>query len=246
MTSSSSSRTLSWSYSRLIDFEQCRYRYKLKYHDKVPEEKSPAADRGTAIHQMAEDWVAGKGKQQPLELRHFETEFDTLRREYAEGRVSLEGEWGFARDWKIAPYKTAALRMKADSVHFNRKEDSAIVIDYKTGQRFGNEIKHGEQVMLYTLAVAIREPWVQSITGELWYLDKNEISTVTYTRKQAMGFVKMFDARSTRMFNAEEFPPNPNIYSCKWCPYGPAKGNQCPHGVTQSAMSISEYRQKFG
>lgn len=26
---------MSWSYSKLLDFEQCRYRYKLKHEDRV-------------------------------------------------------------------------------------------------------------------------------------------------------------------------------------------------------------------
>jgi hypothetical protein len=106
----------SWSYSKLIDFEQCRYRAKLKHIDRVPEQKSEAADRGTAIHQLAEDFVIGKIKVLPTELRRFEDEFFVLLREHKAKRVSLEGEWGFNTEWLPHDYKTAWLRMKADAV----------------------------------------------------------------------------------------------------------------------------------
>ena len=238
---------MSWSYSKLLDFEQCKYRFRLKHVDRVPEEKSEAADRGTAIHTMAEHWVEGKGKTLPAELRHFTDEFNALRREYAAGNVSLEGEWGFDENWQPAPYRTAWLRMKADGVAFQKNRTKAIVIDYKTGKKWGNEIKHGEQVQLYACAVAIREPKVKELEVELWYLDKDDITPVTYTREQALSFIKPFDRRARkidRAFNSNAFEPNPNVFSCQWCPYGPNKGNQCEHGITQ-AISISDYRKKY-
>lgn len=238
----------SWSYSRLIDFEQCPYRYKLKYLDKLPEGEKAAADRGTAIHQAAEDYVRGLSKKLAPELNKFEHEFVAMRREFKEGNVSLEGEWGFARDWSAhSNWRTAWLRMKADAVVFRKAEASAIVIDHKTGRRFGNELKHGEQVQLYALATAIREPWVKNIHVELWYIDQDELVPNIYTREQALSFVRPFDNRASKIekaHDADKFPPNPNVFTCKWCPYGPNKTNVCPHGMT-SSMTIADYRKKY-
>lgn len=236
---------MSWSYSKLICYEQCRYRYKLQHIDRIPEDKSPAADRGTAIHQLAEDYVTGKLKSLPTELMKFADDFSALRTRYAEGVVAVEQEWGFDKSWLPHEYKYAWLRMKADAVAFDPKKTSAIVIDYKTGSKWGNEIKHGEQVQLYALATAIRVPSVKTIQVELWYLDKDDITQNTYTREQAISFTHGFTKRANKMEDAKEFGPNPNIFTCKWCPYGPNKGKQCPHGVTESLMSISDYRKKF-
>lgn len=244
---------MSWSYSKLLDFEQCRYRYRLKHIDKVPEEKHEAADRGTAIHQMAEDFVGGKIRSLPTELLKFDDDFLALRARYTEKRVSLEGEWGFDRQWEPTVYKTAWLRMKADAVAFDRAKDptEAIVIDYKTGKKWGNEIKHGEQVQLYALATAIRQPTVKKITVELWYLDKDDLTNNVYTREQAISFIKPFDRRASLIDKAHEtgqFPANPNAFSCQWCPYGPNKGKQCEHGIRgdgSGSMSIADYRKRF-
>jgi len=238
---------MSWSYSKLLDFEQCKLRYKLKHIDRVPEEKSPAADRGTAIHTLAEKFVDGRLKSLPTELMKFQDDFCALRERYSNGLVSNEGEWGFDQNWQPAVYKTAWLRMKADSVAFNKNRTEAIVIDFKTGKKWGNELKHGEQTQLYSLATAIRNPTVKKIIAELWYLDKDDLTTVTYTREHALSFIKGFDKRAKRIDAAlmgGVFEPNPNMISCQYCAYGPQKGNQCPHGYTAS-MTIATYRRKY-
>lgn len=235
----------SWSYSKLIDFEQCPYRFKLKHVDRVPEEKSDAADRGTHIHSLAEEFTNGKLKLLAPELRHFKDEFEVLRREYKAKTVSLEGEWGFNKDWEIHDYRTAWLRMKADAVMHRKDNATAIVIDFKTGKKFGNEIKHGEQVQLYALATAIREPWIKNITVELWYLDLDDITTTEYSRTQAISFLPGFEKRANKIFACKNFEPRANVFTCKWCSYGPNKQNVCEFGITGSE-SVASYRQRFG
>ena len=235
----------SWSYSKLLDFEQCPLRFKMKHVDRIPEEKSPAADRGTHIHSLAEDFTNGKLKSLAPELRHFSDEFEVLRREYKAKAVSLEGEWGFANSWEPHDYRTAWLRMKADAVLHKQDSAEAVVIDFKTGKKFGNEVKHGEQVQLYALATAIREPWIKNITVELWYLDLDDLTANTYTRTQALSFIPGFEKRAMKIFNTKSFEPRANVFTCKWCPYGPGKGDQCPHGVTGSE-TVANYRKRFG
>jgi CRISPR/Cas system-associated exonuclease Cas4 (RecB family) len=234
------------SYSRLLDFEQCKLRAKMKHVDRIPEEKHEAAERGTAIHQMAEDFVRGKGTHLPTELLKFDDEFVAMRREFKLGKVSLEGEWGFDKDWMPADYKAAWLRMKADLVYFPTKTH-AIVVDFKTGGSWGKEITHGEQVQLYIIATLIRNPELQSVRGELWYTDRDELTHKTYTRAEALRYVQPFDKRMKKVTSATTFPSNPNVFTCKYCPYGPAKGGQCPDGVLAFGdTAMKQYRRKFG
>lgn len=233
------------SYSKLIDFEQCKYRVKLKHIDKIPEEKSEAADRGTKIHLAAEHYVRGKIKQLPQELRKFAVEFEALRARFKKKQVSLEGEWGFNHNWEPCDYKHAWLRIKADAV-IHIDTTNAVVVDFKTGKSFGNEIKHGEQIQLYAIATLLRHPELENITVELWYLDVDDLVTRTMTRAQALRHMQPFEKRLVRITKATEFPANPNIFSCKWCAYGPAKGNQCEFGVTSTGhANLSNYRKRF-
>ncbi len=226
-----------WSFSRIQDFEQCKRRAKLKYLDKIPEPERPlppgktehANDRGTRIHDAGERFARG-GIELVPELQKFKPEFERLKALYATGNVSLEGEWAMDRSWEPVAWASsdAWLRLKLDALVFLSPTE-AVAIDYKTGKRYGNEVKHNEQLQLYQLVTFLRYPKLETIHVELWYLDVDELVTVTYTRNQGLRFRRSFENRGNAMTTCTEFPPNPNIFSCKYCPY---KGTEhCDRGV---------------
>lgn len=146
----------SWSISRVQVFEQCQWRAKLQWLDKLPDlQPKTAADRGTAIHQEAEDYVRSKI---PLtnNLRHFAVDLAALQKHHAQGRVTCEEEWAYDRDWKVTDWRSGWLRLKCDAVcHIDRSH--VVVIDYKglerstliptpTGWTTMGEIRVGEEL----------------------------------------------------------------------------------------------------
>lgn len=220
----------SWSFSRLLVFEQCPYRYKLQHLDKIPDlQPKTAADRGTAIHQEAEDYVLSKGNL-THNLRHFEQDLAALRTYADKGLVVCEEEWGFDRDWRISDWKLAWLRLKCDAVCWLTK-NHLVVVDYKTGKRFGNEIKHARQLQLYALCSLIRYPAIEKVTCELWYLDQNELASFEMHPKQLNKYLKIFDRDGRAVTDCKKFEPRANIDSCKYCPYHVSKQGDCPYGV---------------
>ena len=235
----SNERIKAWSYSRLVDFEQCKLRAKLKYIYRIPEPARPlppgktehANDRGTRIHDAAERFVRGGVELLP-ELKSFSTEFHDLRNKYEHGMVSLEGEWAVNKDWEPVAWgdRDAWARIKLDAF-VRLSKTHAVVIDYKTGKKFGNEIKHAEQTQLYQLAAFLRYPELETIDVELWYTDQDDLTHMKYTRSQGMRFFQNFNQRGIAMTSAEEFPPSPNVFACKWCPYGPRGTGDCDKGV---------------
>jgi hypothetical protein len=216
----------SWSHSRVVDFEKCKNMAFLKYVRRIPEPERPlrpgqtehANDRGTRVHDGNELYVRGKGDM-PSESKSFRTEMEALQRLFELGKVSLEGEWGFDRAWEICDYKVAWLRMKLDALVFLSPQE-AVAIDYKTGKKFGNEIKHGEQLMLYQLATFLRYPGLEEVHTELWYLDHDELTQKTFTRAQGLRFKRNWEQRGNAITTCTTFPPNPNRWSCQYCPYG--------------------------
>lgn len=226
-----------WSFSRIQDFEQCKRRAKLKYLDKIPEPERPlppgktehANDRGTRIHDAGERFARG-GIELIPELQKFKPEFERLKALYATGNVSLEGEWAMDRSWEPVAWASsdAWLRLKLDALVFLSPTE-AVAIDYKTGKRFGNEVKHNEQLQLYQLVTFLRYPKLETIHVELWYLDVDELVTVTYTRNQGLRFRRSFENRGNAMTTCTEFPPNSNVFSCRWCPY--KNTEHCDKGV---------------
>ena len=226
----------SWSHSKLVEFEKCKYRAFL-LHDsvgKVPEPERPlrpgqtehANDLGTRIHEAAELFVRGTDPFLP-EMKTYQAEFEALQRLCAAGKVSLEGEWGMDINWEPCEWKKAWHRVKLDALVFLSKTE-AIAIDYKTGKKFGNEIKHGEQLQLYQLNTFLRYPELEIVHTELWYLDIDELTSMTYRRAQGLRFKNSWHGRGTKLTTCTEFPPNANIWSCKFCMYGPWAGPNAP------------------
>lgn len=228
-----------WSYSRLSVFEQCPLRARLAYVDKIPEPARPLPagkiehpnERGTRIHTGAELYVTKDVELLP-ELVPFKEEIDQLKALFKDGKVSVEGEWAYDSEWVPTSWlsDTAWLRMKLDAmVHIS--DTAAAVIDHKTGKKSGNEIKHAEQGQLYQLGAFMRFPKLEKVTVEFWYIDQDDITRHDFTREQGMKFFNSLNERAKRMTDATFFPPKPNIYNCRWCPYGPRGTKHCDVGV---------------
>lgn len=235
----------SWSHSRAVDFEACKFKAWLKYDQKIPEPERPlppgktehANDRGTRVHTGAELYVSGQDDVILPEMERFSSEFVLLRVLHEEGLVSLEGEWGMGLDWAPSEWHSAWLRLKLDAiVHWSPQY--ATVIDYKTGKIFGNEVKHSEQLQLYQLVTFLRYPKLETIEAELWYLDHGEVARKIYTRDQGLRFLQRWESRGLKITTATEFPPNPNKFSCKWCPYGPWGTGHCEVGVKDGYQPV--------
>jgi hypothetical protein len=227
------------SYSKLGDFEKCKFYAYLKHDQRIPEPQRPlkpgqteqANDRGTRYHTNCEEYVLGKTDELLPDINAaFGPELDLMRVLHEDGMVSLEGQWGYDLDWNVTDWFKARIRMKLDSIVFH-DPTHATVIDYKTGRKFGNEIKHNEQLRFYTLGALMRYPKLQKVTAELWYLDQKDITSVTMTRLQGLAFRQNFDGRIKKLVTAADFPPNPNKFSCRWCQYGPWNGGQCQKGM---------------
>ena len=212
-----------WSFSALQKFEQCAYFTKLKVVDKAPQPErdpnSPAA-RGERLHNAAEEYVRGETDHLPPELKNFVDHLNRLRELHLQGKVEMEEEWAYDLqltpvDWKA---KEAWLRLKLD-VHVTLDKRTAVIIDYKSGKRFGNEVKHQQQGALYAAVSAMRLPDVEKFVVEFWYIDQNETTQTTYTRRQANMAWAKFRERALAMTTATKFPAKPSEPNCKFCDY---------------------------
>ena len=102
---------------------------------------------------------------------------------------------------------------------------------HNTGRKFGNEIKHAEQLQLYQLATFMRYPQLQTVHAELWYLDQNETTSQKFSRAMGLRYRDKFTKRGDALTACEDFPAAANIHACRWCQYGPWGGGQCAEGV---------------
>jgi CRISPR/Cas system-associated exonuclease Cas4 (RecB family) len=231
-----------WSYSGLKTFEACPQHAYLRKHGSVREESGPAAERGTEIHQIAEDYVAGKlDETPPPQLEKFSREFRELRERFSAGDVILEERWGFTHEFNPCTWEDRDvlwLRSALD-VFVRENKTDALVIDHKTGQRFGNELAHSTQLQLYTICAFEKFLELEHITAQCWYLDKGGKLEKSYTRAEAAIFTPRWVNRALKMTTATEFPTRASAYNCKWCHF---KDNICPayNGENNTTLVVSE------
>lgn len=210
-----------WSMSRLFDFEACPYSVYLGKVKKMPTPSGPAAERGTQVHNHIEGYIQGQHGDVIKEMRGFIKLIDLLREEYAEARVEVEGDWAFNRTWETIEWAhpNAWARFKLDALHW-QSETSAMVIDWKTGRKFGNELKHNQQGMGYAIAAFRRYPNLEFIDVKFAYLDQNDELRGSYTRQQAELLQPGLEKRADIMTTCTDFEPRPSFHACRWCPHG--------------------------
>jgi hypothetical protein len=209
------------SFSGLSNFEKCPYHSYLSKVKKCPDVAGAAAQRGTEIHDKAENFITGQsGDDLPKELIKFKELFEDLRARYPEGLIHVEEDWAFTREWDETGWSddNTWLRMKLDALD-RQSDTSAKVYDWKTGRKFGNEVKHGQQALLYVIATFIKYPELEFVEANMIYTDKGEKMTTAYSRDQAMLFFDRYNLRFNQATTCVDFKPTPNASACKWCPH---------------------------
>lgn len=209
-----------WSMSRLADFETCPYSVYLTRVEKMPSPSGPAAERGSKIHAHIEGYIEGQHEEVIKEMRGFIKLIDLLREGYTQATVEIEGDWAFDRVWTPVGWSEndAWARFKLDAL-YRESDTSAMVIDWKTGRKFGNEMKHSQQGMGYAIAAFARYPELEYVSVKFAYLDQNDELTGSYTRQQAALLRPGLEERADRMTTCTEFAPHPSFHACRWCPH---------------------------
>jgi len=210
-----------WSYSRYALYKQCPAKAKYKHIDKLPDPGSPAMERGTEIHALAERYAKGDLKKLPAELAKFKAEFLALKKL----NPLCEQEWAFTKEWKPTGWfdKECWVRVKTDAA-YELESGEAHVIDHKTGKVRTGE--YAEQMELYALAGLLMFPKARQVWTRLWYLDHGEEETALFMRKDLPMLIRKWNARTKPMLSDERFAPRPGYY-CGWCPYSKEKGGPC-------------------
>jgi len=197
-----------WSFSALMTFEQCPYKYFVEQRLGHRGLSGPAAKRGSKIHDECEHYITMQTNDLPTDakIQAWMPELQELRGMYADGQqVICEDEWAFDKDWNKVPWgaENAWLRGKLDV--FVLEGTSAHIIDWKTGRKFGNEMKHQQQGILYAIMAFMIYPELEFVRVEFLYLDQPYRTNLeqTYTRQQALAFLPNFERRVAKMLNAD-------------------------------------------
>lgn len=212
-----------WSFSALKKFEACPHAIYLGRVENIKEESGPAAERGSMIHDQAENFIRGQfDNELPPLLKKVEKRIRELKDRFERQPfpMTMEENWGFTINWKPTGWKEPDTwcRQKLD-VFYKDSATSAVVLDWKSGKKFGNEIKHGEQGLHYAIGAFMKYPELDFIRTEFQYTDLGDVLTKNFTRERAMLHLPKIHERAIIMTTATMFPPKPSKQNCKFCFY---------------------------
>lgn len=239
------------SFSRLNVFETCGYRALLAYSKKIPEiphtaPKENALERGSRVHDSAYKFVIGEGELIP-EMETFAEEFEILAERYRDAPDTIEVEqmWQFDKDWGLIEtpedfddfseadwqrWKQIWMRVKQDAIVLP-EPTRVVAIDYKTGRKEGNQVKHNLQLRIALLGAMFKYPQAQTFVGENWYLDANAHVPTEFTRDQLLKMYEELDGRLRAVTTATDFTPKASRSNCRWCPYRTGKLSKYQEGT---------------
>ncbi len=217
------------SVSRMQMFENCPRQLALKALFKIPEPErpgEPANVRGSRLHDAAEKFIRGEVAELEPEIKHHRGLMEELRERWADRSLFtlVEERWMFDEDWVMAykdDFDNAWLIALLDACTIDG--DEARAIDWKSGKKQGNEIKHADQLMVYAMCVLMRYSQIERVTTELRYIDVGEKTIRYITRADLNLFMPRLNRRLRAVTEATAFPPKPSLNHCRFCAYKTGK-----------------------
>ena len=210
-------KPFSWSYSALVDYEGCPYRWAAKrFFCTTTEQPTENTLWGERVHRAFEERVR--------DGKPFPADFPTTYEPWAKALSALPGEKFFERKFAVkanhAPCDWATAQGRGIIDLLVLHEDIATVIDYKTGKKKDDQTQlelfswfvvnhHDFDRKIKT--VKSRYIWLKDNTttgGELAYLDAKMVMNKMLPRIERM----------ERAWNEEAFPCFPSGLCVGWCP----------------------------
>ncbi len=222
-----------WSYSTWNMWRICPQRIFYSKIERLPDPLGKAAQRGTEVHGIAEEFVAGKIDELPTRgngkiLIPFKPDLIQLR---DEPTVKVEVDFTFTETWRKTHWRDwndAWVRMKID-VLYRPEPGHVVLLDYKTGRKRD----YAKQTEIYALGCFTAHKSAEKVTTEIWFLDHpnddDAITSFDFGREEMGTLQAEWERRVKPMMEDTVYRPSPGN-DCSWCPFSKKKGGPCEAG----------------
>lgn len=220
----------SWSFSRYNVYMACPKQAYFKFIRKIKEPGSAAMDRGTAYHKLCEEYLKGRRRIVPKELKAIAPDLKELKAK----KALAEADFTFKQDWSATRWDDwtgAWCRIKADVIVPPVVDDEVPTVevsDFKTGKFKEGYSEYSVQLELYGLAGLLAYPTAQKATSKLIFIDHGITvpSEDEFTQKDVAKLKKKWEIMVRPMLNDTQFKPKPGS-ACRFCNFSKAKGGEC-------------------
>ena len=206
---------IKWSYSGLKDYTNCpRQYYEVKVAKNFVKKPTQQMLYGSAVHKALEDYV---GERKPLQKNYerYQPMLDALLE--IEGQRFPEYRMALNADLQPCSFGGADYWVRGIVDLLIVDDDTAHIVDYKTGSAKYPDVK---QLKLMSLMTYAHFPEVQHIKAGLLFVAHNTFIDETYHRDDSEHLWKDFLPDLERLklsHESDKWPENPTPL-CGWCP----------------------------
>jgi len=205
-----------WSYSSLDLFKQCPHKYyRMRVKKDVVDPPTEHLNYGLEVHKAAEEFIRD-GKPVPEKYAFIREPLELLSK--INGKHLCEERLGLTRALEPCGFfdKDVWWRGVADLIIL--KDDSAYVIDYKTGK--SAKYADTKQLEILSLAVFKHYPQVKKVKGGLLFVVASEFIKADYeAEKEGVYWMRWIEDtnRLEKAIELDVWNPKPNFSCSKWC-----------------------------
>lgn len=202
-----------YSFSKISTFKNCKYQFKLRYIDKIPEPKNTALVKGNKIHKALE--TLDTSKLEP-ELKQIANNF--INSELGQNifnKVSVN-ETRILLDSKAEPssvYKESEFVGYIDKIIINNNHVE--LIDFKTGKYKDLIYQDFTQLILYALYVLQKYP-LEFVRLRFVYVEHLKENVLDFNKNSVNVYKTKLLNDIQEIENCKEYVKNPTRL-CDWC-----------------------------
>lgn len=209
------------SYSKYSTYEACPRKYKYRYLDKIPTEKTVYMARGTEVHASIEDFINGKvDKIHPDIQGYYGGYFQKLK----DLGARAEETFAVSSDWKKTEFSDpdALVRGVLDII-MPPRDGELDIFEVKTGRVYDD---HVGQRHLYGTAALHLYPDVNVVRVTGIYVDKKDVRVNDFARMFQSMLTDTWNSRFEKLRTDTEYPMMPS-QSCSRCPFSRYSNGPC-------------------
>lgn len=224
-----------WSYSAKKNYESCPYIFQHKYVFKTKKKEEPKDSplkRGLEQHKKAELFIKDDTAL-PADFSGLNHYFQDVKEDAYENGYEAEEPLGFDKDWNLTGWydDNVWLRVSFD-LQVDITGDSTRIVDYKTGKKDGNELRHLLQGQLYAVAAIERNPYLESVLIEFVYLDHDKTTSKIWRRPLLEKKKSTWHNIGLKITNDNDLKPSPSKWGCKFCDYS----ESCEYAISEEDL----------
>jgi len=208
-------QTVKWSFSSLKDYVNCPKQY---HHIKVLRDFTKKITThllyGSKVHKAIENYSHGNAEL-PKNYARFKPAVDSVLE--IPGERFIEHKMAITNAYVPCDFYDPKYWVRGIADLLIVDDDTAYVVDYKTGS---NQYADVKQLKLMALMTFKFFPEVEEVRGGLLFVMHNSFVNETYTRDKEKEYWGSFSADLQRLansFKTDSWPANPTSL-CRWCP----------------------------